>query len=272
MSGLEFFDNNTKMRITYGSRTVLNTDGTLINLLPSSLDINTTFNITFPDIRKGYQYNWRHSFSYNRLAESVGYSSRCNTVLTALRQEYSEETRLLDAPIGSDIFVGKISFTRTVNPSHTWNAETILPLQPTGQIIPFVSGSLLMEAAFGMTRACSIYVSGGELKLHRQQSVGPQPGGWGMYGTSFNYINPGNGSGGENVHGGEEGIPILNVDANQSADYEQTAQLFADPYSQRSRRGYTGFGAAVCAIPNVNNYNYSSTYQATLTGSFGRRS
>lgn len=260
------------MRITYGPRTVLTTDGTIINLLPPSYDLNTTFNIVFPDIRKGWSYNWRHSYSYTSLGNQVGYSSRCNSFLTALPQEYSDETTVAAAPSGSDIFIGRITLTRTGAPSHTWNGQVIQPLQPVGQIIPFVSGSLLTEAVFGMSRAFSLYVSGGSLRLHRQQSVGPPPGGWGMYGTSFNYLSPANGSGGENVNQGEDGLPILEVSANQSADYQQQSQLFSDPYSQRSRLGYTGFGAATCTIPNLSNYNYSSTYQATLTGSFGRRS
>lgn len=272
MSGLELFDGDTKLRITYGARTVLTTDGTLVNLLPQSMDISETFDIVFPDFSKDYLYQWRHVFSYNSLANQVGYRSDCGTSLTIPKQDFDSETSLVSAPSGADIFVGKIRLTRTSAPSHTWNAETIQPLQPTGVDIPFFSGSLLMEVAFGMSRAFSIYVSGGQLRLHRQQSVATPPGGWGMFGTSFNYLNAGNGSGGENVNGGQEGLPVLAIDARASDNYQQTAGLFADPYSQRSRRGYTGFGANVCTIPNPSAYNYGSTYQATLTGSFGRRS
>lgn len=272
MSGFELFDGNTKMRITQGARTVMTTDGTMINLLPPSEDISETFNIVFPDFSKDYIYNWQHVFDYQSLGGQVAYTSGCATAVTIPKQDFAQETILRAAPAGTDFFIGRVQFTRTVSPANTWNAAAIQPLQPMGVSIPFVSGSLLMEAVFGMTRACSIYVSGGQLRLHRQQSVGPPPGGWGIYGTSFEFTNPQDGSGGENVYGGAAGLPVLQVDSRVSATYVTASGLFADPYSERSRRGYTGVGANTCTIPSAGSYNYSSTYQAVLTGSFGRRS
>lgn len=272
MSGLELFDSNTKMRITYGARTVLATDGTLINLLPTSMDISETFNIVFPDFTKDYVYNWRHAFDYFSLGAQIGYASGCATALTIPKQDFSQETVIRAAPTGADIFVGKITFTRTAAPSHSWNAETIDPLQPMGVVIPFVSGSLLMEAKFGMVRACSVYVSGGQLRLHRQQSVSEPPGGWGLYGTSFNAISrtPTVGSGGENVFLSQPGIPVLQFDSRSAPGFQQNWSAIAQSYDQRARRG--NGGAYVCSVPNPANYNYGSTYQAVLTGSFGRRS
>ncbi|KKB09414.1 hypothetical protein [Devosia chinhatensis] len=272
MSGLELFDGDTKIRITYGARTVFTTDGTLINLLPQSMDISETFNVVFPDFSKDYVYNWRHVFSYSSLANAVGYQSGCATALTIPKQDFAQETTIVAAPADADIFVGRIQLTRTSAPSNQWNGENIDPLQPMGVSIPFISGSLLMEAKFGMARACSIYVSGGALKLHRQQSVSEPPSGWGIYGTEFIYTAAASGSGGENVNGGTPGMPVLQIDSRVSAPYQETAGLFADQYSERSRRGYTGVGANVCTIPNPASYNYGSTYQAVLTGSFGRRS
>lgn len=271
MSGLELFNSNTEMRITYGSRTVLTTEGTLINLLPSSYDINQTFNIVFPDIIKGYYYAWRHIFSYTSLGNSVGYDSFCATQLTACPQEFDQTTTIVAAPTGADIFIGKIRLNRIVAPSHTWNGAVIQPLQPMGVDIPLVSGSLLMESVIGMSRACSVYVSGGNLVLNREQSVATAPGGWNMFGTSYNYLNPQNGGGGENVHGGTAGIAILQFDSvNVPSDVVSPANnpAYVYAYDQRTRIG----GPNACAIPNPSSYNYSSTYQAVLTGSFGRRS
>lgn len=269
MSGFELFDGDTKMRVTYGARTVLTTDGTLINLLPPSEDISETFNIVFPDFSKDYVYNWRHLFSYSSLGGQVAYNSACATALSTPPQSFAQETVIRAAPSGTDFFVGQITINRTVAPSHTWNAATIQPLQPMGVSIPFVSGSLLIEAVFGMARAFSIYVSGGQLRLHRQQSVSTPPGGWGIYGTQFNTFNPQNGGGGENVNGGNAGIPVLQVDSRSNVANVIPFNIATNPaYDQRSRRG----GPNACTIPNPSNYNYGSTYQATLTGSFGRRS
>lgn len=269
MSGFEIFDGDTKMRITEGARTVLTTDGTLINLLSDTISL--PFNIVFPDFTKNYLYNWQHVFSYTSLGDSVGYDSGCVVQLTAPKQDFAQETNLVAVPSGADIFIGEITLNRTDAPSHTWNAATIVPLQPMGSPIPLVSGSLLMEAAFGMVRACSVYVSGGQLKLHRQQSVSTPPGGWGAYGNSYNWAAPSSGSGGENVNGGSQGIPILQTATGNVDSYvvsPASNPVGTVPYDERTRRG----GPNACPLPNFASYNYGSTYAATLVGSFGRRS
>lgn len=268
MSGFELFDGDTKMRITYDDRTVMTTDGTLINLLPPEYDISETFNIVFPDIVKDYLYNWRHIFSYTSLGEMVGYDSGCTTMLTACPQEFDQTTNIVSSPPDADIFVGAIRLTRTVAPSHNWAEVEIEPLPPMGVEIPFISGSVLVETALGMARAFSIYVDGGFLKLNRQHSVSTAPGGWDFYGTQFNNLNPQSGGGGENVNGGTRGIPILHRQTVNVPSFQQNASLLSPPYDGRTRRG----GPAACEIPNPSAYNYGSTYQAILTGSFGRRS
>lgn len=264
MSGFELFDGDTKMRITEGSRVVLTTDGTLINLLPTS--VNLSFNIVYPDFTKDYLYNWRHRFDYTSLGNMVGYDSGCITQQTVPKQDFSDEINLIAAPAGADIFIGTIVLNRTIAPTHTWNAVSIAPLQPTGVGIPLVSGSLLMEAAFGMVRACSIYVSSGQLKLHRQQSVSEPPGGWGLFGDGFNYFNPASGGGGENVFGSVAGIPVIGIDVRDVDSVTVPAGISAPVYDARTRRG----GIAACSTTLTT--NYSSTYSATLTGAFGRRS
>lgn len=270
MSGFELYNSNQDIRVTDGGRTVLTTEGTLINLLPPAYDISLTFNVVFPDFTKDYLYNWRHLFSYTSLGNMVGYDSACVTQLTIPEQAFADEVDLVAAPTSSDIFVGSIVLSRTASPSHTWNGGAIDPLQLMGAKIPFVSGSLMVEAEFGMSRAFSLYVAGGFLKLHRQQSVSTPPGGWGAFGNNYNWLSPANSGGGENVYGSHPGIPVLAIDARDVASFtESPANNPGRPlYDDRTRRG----GPNACTIPNPASYNYGSTYQVTLTGAFGRRS
>jgi hypothetical protein len=270
MKGFELYNGNQDFRVLDGARTVLTTQGTLINLLPPAYDVGLTFNIVFPDFSKDYLYGWKHRFDYTSLGNAVGYDSFCNTQLTIPAQNFVDEINLIAAPTSSDIFVGSIVLNRISAPSHTWAGTSIDPLQPMGVKIPFVSGSVLTEAEFGMVRAFSIYVSGGQLKLHRQQSVSTPPEGWGLFGQQYNWNAPSSGGGGENVNGGAAGIPVLQVDTQnvESTSVSPATSTFAPIYDQRTRRGF----ANACAIPNPANYNYGSTYQAILTGAFGRRS
>lgn len=274
MKGFELFNGDTEMRIVDGARTVFTTEGVLINLLPDEDQISLSFNVVMPNFTLDFLYNWQHRFDYNSTAGLVGQDSACSSAVTAPPQEYSVETDLADAPIGADIFVGHILLNRTTAPTHTWNAATINPLQPMNVQIPFVSGSLLLEAQVGMARAMSIYVVPnsnpslpGKLKLHRQQSVSTPPGGWGVYGTSYEPFPPSSGSGGENVFGSQAGIPIhvLNTVNVGSKTYDY---LDGPPYDQETRYGV---GPYQCSV-DTSGFNYSSTYSTQLVGSFGRRS
>lgn len=270
MKGFELYNDNQDIRVTDGVRTVLTTEGALINLLPPAYDISLTFNVIFPDFTKDYLYKWSHLFSDTDFGDAVGYDSSCSTQLTIPQQSFVDEVNLMAAPASSDIFVGAIVLNRIAAPSHTWNGGAIDALQPMGVKIPFVSGSMLVEAELGMARALSIYVSDGQLKLHHQQSVCAAPGGWGFFGTAYDWVGGGAGGGGENVYGSQPGIPVLpfdvrNVDSfTRSPRQSPTNPLFDD----RTRRG----GANACSIPNPASFNFASTYQATLTGAFGRRS
>jgi hypothetical protein len=121
-----------------------------------------------------------------------------------------------------------------------------------------------------MVRAFSIYVSGGQLKLHRQQSVSTPPEGWDVFGNAYNRFVPNSGGGGENLNGGTKGIPVLTVDVQNVPSVQYPENEFITPrYDERTRQNV---GSNQCAIPNPANYNYGSTYQAILTGAFGRRS
>lgn len=268
MKGFELYNGNQDFRILDGARTVLTTEGKLINLLPSSSDINLTFNVDFPDFTKDYQYNYRHSYD-GPLGGLVNYTSGAVTQLTIPPQDFADEANLVAAPTSSDIFVGAIVMSRTASPSHSWGGSSIDPLQPAGVRIPFISGSVLAEAEFGMARAFSIYVAGGQLKLHRQQSVSVAPGGWGGYGEVFNFTLPGRqtSGGGENSYGSVAGIPV----APGSIVGPLPNVEFGFPYPARDQRAMQG-GPNSAPLPNPAAYNYSSTYQVNLTGAFGRRS
>jgi len=189
--------------------------------------------------------------------------------LTIIKQDFSDEINLMAAPASSDIFVGAIVMNRTNAPSHSWGGSSIDPLQPMGVKIPFISGSLQVEAEFGMARAFSIYVSGGQLKRHRQQSVSEPPGGWNaVYGDMFDYTSGYQYSGGgENVYGSNPGISV------QLAHTTLLTQFFRAPFPPlfRDERARIS-GLQPCPLPNPASYDYSSTYQVTLTGAFGRRS
>lgn len=270
-SGFELYNGNQDFRILDGTRTVLTTEGMLINLLPPEEDIDLTFSVIFPDFSKDYLYNWQHIFGYTSLGNSVGYDSACQVQLTIPEQSFEDEINLMAAPTSSDIFVGSITMNRTSAPSHTWNGLPINPLQKMGSLTPFISGSVLAEAAIGMARAFSIYVSGGFLKLHRDQSVSTAPGGWGGYGTTYDWVNPADGGGGENVFGSNPGIPVLLTATNDVAAYQVSpanSPVGTVPSDTRTRRG----GPNACAIPNPASFNYGSTYSVNLKGAFGRRS
>lgn len=271
MSGIELFSANSKMRITNGLRTVFTTDGTLINLLPPAYDISLTFPFTFPDITKDFQYNWRHGFDYTSGGGGmVAFDSFCVCNLTARPQEFEQQTDIATVPTGADIFVGRLALSRTAAPSHTWNGLAIAPKQPMDAWIPFVSGSLLLEAEVGLARACSIFVNSGMLKFNWQHSVATPPGGYGaVYGTAFNWLAPTDGGGGEHVYGSAPGIPIIQVSTVNVPAVSEAADLFNRRWDQRTRYSV---GANQCPLPNYASYNYSSTYQITVTGSFGRRS
>jgi len=268
MKGFELYNGNQDFRVVDGSRTVLTTQGMLVNLLPPAYDISMTFDVAFPDFAKDYRYQWQHLFE-GPVGGQVRYNSGALTELTIIKQEADAETNLMASPSNTDIFVGSIVMNRTNSPSHSWGGSSIDPLQPMGKKISFVSGSLQVEAEFGMARVFSIYVSGGQLKLHWEQSVSEPPGGWNsVYGVIFDYTSgyQYNG-GGENVYGSNPGISV------QLAHTKLCTQFFRAPfppmyYDERARRG----GAEPCALPNPSDYDYSSTYQVTLTGAFGRRS
>ena len=257
MSG--FSVESGKIVITNGSRTVQTTDGTMINLLPSEYDVDTSATVAFPDFTKDYGYNWW--FTVQSGGGSMwGLDEGCTTVLTIPPQEYQNETILQEVPDGVDFFLARIRLARTVDPTAVWAGSSVTPLPIMGEWMPF-SGSVLMEAEIGMARAMSIYISGGNLVLHKQQSVSTAAGGYGTYGSAAEGF--GARTGGEWVVGSANGIPVLVLDQR---DTSPTISPNSFP-SQQYRRG----NGNACGLSS-SGIAYASTYTVEIQGAFGRRS
>lgn len=257
MSGFSVEDG--KIVITNGARTVQTTEGTLINLLPSEFDVSISTTITFADFPKDYAYNWW--FTVQRGSGSNwGLDEGCITVLTIPPLEFEAQTILQAVPDDVDFFLARVRLNRIVSPNALWAGSSVSPLPIMNQWLPF-SGSVLMEAEIGMARAFSLFISDGNLMLHRQQSVSTPPGGFGAYGSSAEGF--GARTGGEWVVGSSGGIPVLTLDQRDTSPVISPNSF----PSQQYRRG----GGNACLLPD-GSVTYASVYTLEIEGAFGRRS
>jgi hypothetical protein len=262
-----------RFTIINGARTVTSTDGTLVNLLPAQYDISETVAWSFPDFTKDYRWQWSWLQNYSSAFPSASrYSldNSCVTEVTVIPQEWSAVSDIVTVPDGADIFVGLVRLTRTAAPAFSWGGSTLDVLTKTGVWIPMALGSMLLEAEYSMGRACSLIIEEDvdgdkQLRLHRQQSVGAAPGGFGTYGeTLTDYTS--NHDGGENAFGSVPGLPVYQIQARNSTP---TAGEFPG-IKETHRKGFAGFGASPCSTADPT--NYSSSYKLEVTGAFGRRS
>lgn len=269
--GVEFDPVARTLKFVDGEREVISNAGKLVNFLPAEHNYVATINVAFPDFTKDYLYNWNwlNDFFFSPLGDDkLAQDNACTTHITVVPQEWSQETVLAPAPPGADFFAASVRINRTAAPSHSWGGSPISVLPVVNAWIPF-SGSVLVEAEIGMARAFSLYLSGGNLMLHRQQSVGVPPGGWGVYGDPQGWGSGGDGvtSGGENVYGTSQGIPVVQRDIrNSPPDIYEPPGFFTPAVKSNHRRG----GAAACATSDIT--NFASTYQVEVIGRFGRRS
>jgi hypothetical protein len=180
-----------------------------------------------------------------------------------------------------------------------YNFSDLPPMVKTGVWIP-LTGSFLLEQSVGIARALSIYVEGGYLKLHQQQTVGPAPGGWGPH--SHNYGEPGqfhsgtlesmfptHAQGGETLYyDGPAGWPLWY--GGDTAPYRVVATYTAgggyftaegDGYFRGisaghfSWPGYQRLSQTLFAVTRgttTDPTNMGSTWQVEIVGKFGRRS
>ena len=273
MSGLAIEDG--QIVITNGSRTVATTGGTLLQFLTDEQTFAA--NIDFPDPDKAQLYQFEYQiqrapgdnyFAIRKARSSVG----------ALLQEWSNTVVLGEAPEGADLFVGRASMVRTISPSHTWLNQNIAQVIPSGQYFQ-LTGSVLVEAAIGITRSMTVDVQGGNLVARLQHSVGPAAGNFRQIGTMppaspDSAISPNNiTSGAENiVVGGGDVFPVWWTD---------TAPYYLNEGEANPSVGPTGGSRLWCqyaaygwphAVSYTDPTDYSTRYAITVKGRFGRRS
>lgn len=270
MSGMFDVDASAHaITIVKDGRTVFTSDGTLVNLLPAAYDFVATVSLAYPDFTKDYAWGWQWYEHLNFGAGAYTAREAAITYITAIPQDFATAINLVAAPAGADIFVGRVRLNRTTAPANTWAGSTVDVLPIQNQWIPF-NGSMLVESELEMQRAFSLYVSGGNLVLHIQQSVGVEPGGFGYYGNAPNSGFPAGGTiqGGEIVFGTVAGLPLIARDT-------RTPSIVASSGSrpgtqQKTRKGYSGGSPNPPATSDTT--NYASTYSLEIVGSFGRRS
>jgi len=261
----------SKMEFVNGSRTVQTTAGKLITLLPTEYTFSAQ-TLTFPDFTKDELYIWTTSNRLQPLSSPSKYQhgESCAVMITAVPQEYSNVSTLMAAPSGVDFFMGWAKISRTTAPANTWQGRTLAVLPVENQWMP-ISGAMsaLMEAELGMARAMHIYISGGNLVMEAEQSVGPATGGYtgntnGVKGFSrtdgINYNDGGNA-----LYNTTQGIAVYKRD---SKSYGYTAP--AGGFIAATFNDYERGGASPCARSDTT--VYTSVYSVDIKGRFGRRS
>lgn len=276
MSNLEIDSGN--LRITYGSRIVTTTSGTLICLSPTLQTFSKT--ISYPDPVKDVSYAWQQARAWVYTETPDGYKNRyrviqtAQTAFTRVAEETGTSQILMAAPTGADFFAGQIRLTRTTTPTHTWFDSTLAPRQKTGSWIPW-NGSGIIEANLGLTRLLHLYIDGGQLKLDTQQSVmGPA----GNYGTANN-VSWGSSNTSQTSrefrYNTNMGIPVWTSTSSpyrKTNDYDSGFTDFGPPSLAGpggvSNQRYGGSDAASTTDPT----NYASAYTCEVRGWFGKRS
>jgi hypothetical protein len=268
MSGFEV--SNGRLVFTYGDRQVATTGGTLLQFLTEEQEF--TASVSFPNASLGEIYAWSYQAAYQTGPYyQIGITAQ--SVCGAYSQEWDHTQVLGAAPAGADFFVGRAVLSRTASPTQTWIGQTIFPVVPEGVGIPVgTNGSMLVEAALGLSRALTIDVEGSNLVAILQHSVGPVAGNfrqWGIMPPSYPG-SPGTNNGGENT-----GTPALPVYWRDDSPYRKTGVWQTDSTLRanatlvaagRTRQG----GSEAASYPG--SPDYSSTYALTVRGRFGRRS
>lgn len=245
-------------------------------LLPEVVTIDD-HDAVLPDVPKDRMFV--HQWTISRVVDGSGthYShsgvGRCH--VTATPQEYSSTTNLVAVPGGADIFVGQVRLQRTVNPTHNWIGSAIPKMVPENVWISLPTGSALLEAHLGFSRALSLYISGGNLVLHRQQSVSVAPGGYGTFGNgepaSYSSFGSFPASGGETVFNSLAGYPVYyGGDASpqyKTQVYTDDTDVFGNPTVPQANRK-TGSNPPSTSDPT----NFGATWRIDIRGQFGRRS
>lgn len=273
MNGFNIDPVTGKLTIEYDGRTVATTDGTLVCLVPTLLDVTKTLTFADPARDIAYAYNARMENAFVLPATTnVRLTEMCQSFFTRLPTESTVSQDVADAPDGADIFIGFVRLNRTTAPSHTWFDQQINPLIKTGEWIPW-NGSGLIEAAVGLARAMHLYIEGGKLKLKAQQSVMGMAGGyytqpsinWPAANTTVN--RP------EIRYTTARGMPVW---TSTSSPYRKTRIQTGSPMTNpagnpvNTALRFTDGGSAPCSKDDPT--NYESVYSVEVRGWFGRRS
>lgn len=243
-----------KIEISDGSRVTFTTDGTLVNLLPASYDLNLSdIDFTYPDFTKSYAYYW--SGEHTTSIKSEG----CSTAITAVPQNWNNfsSPRVLGAlPAVSGIdFLDILVYPRRTNTPSNWMGAAIpTPIQQNAWTDMGGGSSMIVEQALGMARSVTVQISGGNVVLLAQQSVADYPTGWWTTDPTENIAFTYGSNG--------RGLPVSGRDFKEA--------LFAHwPGAYAFQRNGVG-STNPCATSD--NTNYASNWRFDFRIAFGRRS
>lgn len=270
MKGFEIADG--RIRIVNGDRVVATTDGTLVCLLPTLREFQSALSYPHPAVND-HCYAWSGTQTYvldpSAAPDHYSQAQTAQVYFSSGAEEVETATTLMAAPDGADVFFGAIRLLRTTEPTHTWCGQSLAPLLPEGEWVPF-NGSGLIEAALGIGRLIHLVIEGGALKLIAQQSVGPATGGQDhTYGDYPNIFPIGASRSGGNFQ--SLITPGLLRWTSTSSPYRKTANRTVDtdflPGSYTTlQRGQSD------QCDTVDPTNYLSEYAVDVRGYFGRRS
>lgn len=254
-----------QIKIERDGRTVLTTEGTLVLLEPT--EYVTSFALNYPDFQKDVAYYWQFLNDISPNFDRVAMYNGCAVDITAIQQDWSQEDILTAAPEGADFISAMVRITgHPKAPSHDWGGSSIETRIPQGPWLPIL-GSSLIEAEFGMARTFSLYLSGGNLCIHRQQSVATPAGGYERYGDSgFSPGSPENTSGGQNYFLANTGLPIYRKPETKNSTRDYNIGFGAPRYNDSHRMGESD----QCDVSDPT--NYATEYDIEIRARFGRRS
>lgn len=165
----------TGLKILFGGRTVVDTAGSLVLGTAAANDYTATgVAMTFPDFTKQWLYCWRFAaLCTNNGPSAYTFAERGTAYMGALPGTTTTSTILCAAPAGANFAFGLVRINRTSTPS-TW-AGTAIAVKPTTNVWIPINGSIVVEEQVGMSRKFSLIISGGNLVLVQQQSIGAPP-------------------------------------------------------------------------------------------------
>lgn len=242
------------MKIFDGTRTTFTTDGTLVNLLPESYDLNLSdINLNFPDFTKSDAYYWSGGHTVV-IGGTDRRSEGCSTSITVIPQNwnnFSSPVILGASPSSLIDFIDILVYPRRINTPSNWMGAAIpIPIAQNQWTDMGGGSSVLLEQALGMSRSASCVLQDGNVVLLGQQSVANAPTGY--------TTNPATNTGVTYGPNGQ-GIP---VSARDFKEYINITDIFLK-YVYRRNEDFP------CVF--TDNTNYASQWRFDFKIAFGRR-